>query len=108
MKFSKPTEVPIYIIVNVTVDADEYPEDGDDLIKQAIVDWGDVQATGKNAVASVITAQAFTVDGVLDVTSVLLGTAPAPGTSVTVPIALRELATYDTSRITVNVVTGTP
>lgn len=108
MKYSRPTEVPIYIIINVTKDPDTYPADGDDLIKQAIVDWGDVQACGKNAVASAITAQAFTVDGVLDVTAVKIGTAPAPTLSVTIPISLRELATYDTSRISVVSIDGTP
>lgn len=108
MKYSRPTEVPIYIIVNVTKDPDTYPADGDDLIKQAIVDWGDEQVCGKNAVASAITAQAFTVDGVLDVTAVKIGTAPAPTLSVTIPISLRELATYDTSRISVVSIDGTP
>jgi uncharacterized phage protein gp47/JayE len=108
MKYSRPTEVPIYIIVNVTKDPDTYPTDGDELIKQAIVTWGDEQATGKNAVASAITAQAFSIDGVLDVTSVKIGTAPTPTLSVTIPIALRELATYDTSRISVVSIDGTP
>lgn len=108
MSYSRPTEVPIYIIVNVTKDPDTYPADGDDLIKQAIVDWGDEQDCGKNAVASAITAQAFNVEGVLDVTAVKLGTAPAPTLSVTIPISLRELATYDTTRISVVSVDGTP
>lgn len=108
MKYSRPTAVPIYIILDVIIDEDEYPLDGDDLIKTAITDWGDAQASGKDAVASAITAQAFSVDGVLDVTSVKLGTAPGPTLSATIPISLREIATYDTVRITVNATTGTP
>lgn len=108
MKYSRPTEVPIYIILNVTKDPDEYPDDGDDLIKEAIVTWGDGQSTGKDAVASGISAQAFKIDGVLDVTAVKIGVAPAPTLSVTIPIALRELATYDTGRISVISINGTP
>lgn len=108
MKFSRPTNVPIYVILDVIVDEDDFPTDGADLIKTAITDWGDAQLTGKDAVASAITAQAFTIDGVLDVSSVKIGIAPAPTLSTTIAISLRELATYDSSRITVNVTTGTP
>ncbi len=108
MKFSRPEELDIYVIVNVTVDEDEYPADGDDLIADAIVAWGDEQLTGKDAVASAITAQAFSVDGVLDVTSVKIGLAPTPTLSVTIPISLRQLAVFDTSRISVVSVMGTP
>lgn len=108
MMYSRPEEIEIYVIVDVTVDEDEYPTDGDDLIKQAIADWGDLQATGKNAVASGVSAQAFTIDGVIDVTSVKIGTAPTPTLSVTIPISLRQLAVFDTSRITVNSTPGTP
>ena len=108
IKYRRPTEVPIYIILNVTKDPAEYPTDGDDQIKDAIVTWGDAQATGKDAVATAIVAKAFSVDGVLDVTAVKIGTAPGPTLSTTIPISLRELATYDTSRITVVSVDGTP
>jgi uncharacterized phage protein gp47/JayE len=108
IKFSRPTEIAIYIIINVTVDASAFPVDGADEIKTAIVEWGDAQSTGKNAVASGISAQAFQVDGVLDVTACYIGTAPSPGTSTTIAISTRQLATYDTSRITVNVTNGTP
>lgn len=108
MKFTRPAEVPIYINITVTVDPELFPADGADLIKQAIVVFGDAQRVGKDAVASAISAQAFRVDGVLDVSSCLIDDAPAPATSATVPITLRQLATYDTSRINVTVNNGTP
>jgi hypothetical protein len=108
LAFSRPEEVPIYIDVFVTKDPDTYPADGDTQIKEKIVEWGDAQATGKNVVASAISAQAFQIDGVLDVTLVEIGTAAAPTTSTTITISLRQLATYDTSRITVTAIDGTP
>lgn len=108
MKFSRPDEINIYVIINLIIDSDTYPTDGDAQVKAAIIAWGDAQATGKNAVASAIGAQAFTIDGVLDVTSTLIDDAPAPAVSTTVAISLRELAMYDTSRITVNTTPGTP
>jgi len=106
VSFSRQEDIDIYIIVDLIEDPTEYQ--GDDAVKAAIVAWGDAQKTGKDAVASAIGAQAFTVAGVLDVTSVKIGTAPAPGTSDTVDISPRQLAIYDTSRITVNTTDGTP
>lgn len=108
MKFSRPTSVPIYVVITVIKDADEYPADGDDQIKQAIVAWGDEQTTGKNAVSRRIGAAAFDVPGVLDVVTCYIGTAPGPASEATVPINLRELATYDTTRITVATSDGVP
>lgn len=108
MKFTRPAEVPIYIAITVTVDSAEWPVDGEDQIKEAIVEWGDARNTGDNAVAAAISARAFGVDGVLDVTSCLIDDAPAPASSATVAINLRQLATYDTSRISITVNTGVP
>jgi uncharacterized phage protein gp47/JayE len=159
--FSRPDEETIYIVMGVTYNSRLYPVTGDTLIKQAIVDWGDVQPTGKDAVPSGIIAQAFEVPGVLAVdyigisttsistpttwaattaytsgnvvvnqgrvyrctTSGTSGSSPGPtttGTGIadgsavwahlgeTVSISLRQLAMYDTSRITVISVAGTP
>ena len=108
MKFSRPDEIEIYVIAEILVDPDLFPSDGADQVEAAIVSFGDAQKTGKNAVASSIAAQCFSVAGVLDVTSLFIDTAPAPAASTTIQIALRELAVFDTSRITVNVTTGTP
>jgi uncharacterized phage protein gp47/JayE len=108
VKFSRPDEIEIYVDVEVTVDANEYPTDGDAQVKAAIVAWGDALSTGRDAVASALIAQVFKVAGVLDVTLLQIGTVPAPSASTTIAIALRELATFDTSRITVVNTPGTP
>lgn len=106
--FSRPTDVNIYVVINVTRDIDFVGVDIGPLIAAKIVEYGDAQATGKNAVASAISAQAFKVDGVIDVTACFIGTAPAPATSATIAISSRQLAVFDTSRITVNVTNGVP
>lgn len=108
VKFSRPTEIPIYVRVDVEIDTDTFPADGIDQIKAAIVAWGDAQTTGKNAVASAIAARCFGVAGVLDVALCYIGTSDPPIASTTVAISLRQLATYDTSRIDVNLSAGTP
>ena len=106
--FSRPVIKPIYVILNVTVDPLVFAATGPTLIKAAVAAFGNLSVPGKDAVSSSIGAQAFTIPGVLDVTSTLIGLINPPTTSATVSVALRELATYDTSRIVVNVVNGIP
>lgn len=115
VKFSRPTEITIWVVITLikkaysATDTTSYPVDGDAQVKAAIVAFGDLQLVGKNAVASQIGAQAFTVAGVFDVTTVYIDTANTPPvTSTTIPIGLRELAVFDTSRIVVNSSSGTP
>ncbi len=104
--FSRPDEVTIWVDITLEKVADDYG--GDDAVKAAIIEWGDAQTMGKNAVASAISAQAFGVDGVLDVSEVLINTTDPPVASTTIQITRRQLAVYDTSRITVNTSDGEP
>lgn len=108
VRFSRPEEIDIYVEVDLIYDATSYPDDGDEATKVAITEWGDAQDTGKNAVASAIAAQAFSIAGVLDVSAVRIGLTASPTASTTLPISLRQLAKYDTSRIVVNSTAGTP
>lgn len=161
MKFSRPAELGIYLTIGVIYDARYYPTNGDTAIKDSLVAWGALQATGKNATYSGISARISTIPGVLEVTylgisltsiatvapwvaltayvagNVVLnagriyrcttnGTSAASGgpsaavagitdgTAVweylgaSIAVALRQLATYDTSRITVVSLAGTP
>ncbi len=110
VSFSRPEEIFVYATLVVTYDADLYPADGDDQIKALIVDFGDRQATGKNVVASSLTAQAFLVAGVLDVSSCLISEAPTtvPVASTTIAFSLRQLAVFDTSRVTITSSAGVP
>lgn len=106
--FSRPTEVDIYVSITLTFNAELYPTDGDDQVKAAIVAFGVLQPTGKDAVSASISAQAFTVAGTGDVSPCNIGIAPAPGTEATVAIGTRELAVHDTSRIVVTSSAATP
>lgn len=108
VKFSRPSQINIWVIMNLTVDATLWPADGADQVKAAIVAYGDAQKAGKNAVSVALSAQAFALDiGVLDSTA-LIGLTNPPSLTTTIAIALREIAMYDTSRITVNATPGTP
>ncbi len=101
-KFARPEELLVYIDITLTKDPENYPDDGDDQVKLAIVTWGNNQLTGKDIVASGISAQAFSVPGVLDVTATLIDTSPGPTLSTTIPVSLIQLAVFDTSRIDVH------
>lgn len=108
VEFTRPDEIDIYVVIDIEYDADEYPADGDDQVKAAIVAHGDTYATGRNVRASAVGSAAFGVAGVLGADVTGIGIAPAPGTTTPITIALRELAVFDTSRITVNSSAVTP
>jgi len=107
-RFNRPTAVDIYVDVELGYDAAAYPADGDAQIKAAIVARGNARGLGYDAVASVISSWCFDVSGINDVTLIEIGTAPAPGASTTIAISGRQIAVYDTSRITVVSTPGTP
>jgi uncharacterized phage protein gp47/JayE len=109
LRFSRPDELEIYVEVELSKDPLTYPDDGDDQVIAAIVAFGDAQLTGRDVRASAISAAIFAaVDGILDVTAVFIGIAPAPALSTTIAVSLRQLALYDTSRIGVTSVDEVP
>lgn len=109
MRFNRPTNVNIYVDIELTKDPEVYPTDGDDLVKEAIVAYGDLQPTGKNVVSSGLIGAIFAaVPGVLDITVCHIGLAANPTLSTTIPIALRELAVFSVARCTCVSVDGTP
>lgn len=112
IKWSRPTAVPIYVIITIEVDADEVPGDVVDQVKALIVTYGDddnKNPAGMNVRARRVGSEGIKdIDGVLNFTTCYIGTAPGPASEASIAIALRERATYDTSRITVNVTPVTP
>jgi len=104
--FSRAAPIEIYVDVELTYDASTYGTD--DVVKEAIVAAGLLRGAGLDAVASRVSGDCFGAPGVLDVTLVEIGTAPSPSSSATISIGTRELAVYDTTRITVVSTPGTP
>ncbi|MCP4600174.1 MAG: hypothetical protein GY847_06505 [Proteobacteria bacterium] len=106
VKYSRPTEVDLYVIISITVDLSLYPTDGDDQVEEAITGYGTSLAIGHDSVTSKISSLVMEVDGVIDVSSVLQGITNPPTSSVNYPIVKTELAMFDTARITVVAVSG--
>lgn len=103
INFDRATDLDIYVIVNVKIDAGTYPTDGDAQIQDAIAAFGLASLTiASSVVASRLGALAFSVSGVTDVPSVYIGTAPAPAGSATITSTITQRPNLDTSRIVVN------
>jgi len=111
IKFSRPTEVDVYVAIELKVVAETYPVDGDDQVKAAIVNyWNGVKKAGKNVVPSQLSAQAQAISGVDEVVpgAVLVDTVNPPVAAVTLAITSRQVADLDTSRITVTTSPASP
>lgn len=107
VRFTRPTEKLVYVTIVLEKNPRTYL--GDAAAKLAVAEQGNERGTGYNVVASAVSKWAF-VDGVLDVSSVLISVAPTvvPVASTTIPISLRELAVFDTSRVGITSSDGTP
>lgn len=102
--FSRPTTVNIYVSLNVAVDRAIFgggsEAAGIALVQQAITDAGDLNGIGDDVVALRIEAAALAVPGVKDVTNFKIDTANPPVLSANIVIGSRQLALFDTSRVT--------
>lgn len=108
VKFSRPTEIDVYVIAEVLRVTATFPSDGSDQIKAALVALGDAYDIGKDVYARALIPAVFGIAGVLNVSAMKIGTAPTPTTENTITVTSRQLAVFDTSRITVTLSAGTP
>lgn len=111
IKFTRPTTYSIWIEIDVTYNAARWPLDGNAQVNAAILAAltpANGYTLGKNVTVWGIGAAVDVVPGVLNVTSIRLGTAPAPVGVVDIPIGIREVALFDSARILVTSVAGTP
>jgi uncharacterized phage protein gp47/JayE len=111
IKFSRPTTYSIWIEIDVTYNAATWPLDGPAQVKAAILAAltpANGYTLGKDVTSWGIGAAVDVVPGVLNVTAIRLGTAPAPVGTADIPIGIREVALFDSARILVTAVAGTP
>lgn len=108
MKFSRVTELLIYVSVTLVKDPNSYPSDGDAQVKAAIATKGNLQPDGTDVESSAVLARVFSVPGVIRADLPLIDDAPAPATTTAVAVSLRQRAVFDTTRITVTSSDGVP
>lgn len=99
--FSRPTQVPIFIIANITVDLD-YPVDGDTTVKQLLANFINSLGQGKDViVVPQLVSSIVSVPGIVDA-ELLVGTSPGPTLSNNIPIGIQQIAIGDTGQVIVN------
>lgn len=108
--FYRPTEVPIYIEIDITVtDGLAYPFNAEDLIKQAIVDYAEYDQEGlagfppgEDVLVSRLYTPINSVPG-FSVTSLQIGTSAGTLSTSDITIDWNEIAKFSTDNITINV-----
>lgn len=108
--FYRPTEVPIYIEIDVTVtDGNLWNIDSTDKIKQAIIDYAEYDQSGAYGFppgGDVLLSRLYTpinsVPG-FSVTSLTIGKSAGSLDSSDIAIDWNEIATFDADNITINV-----
>lgn len=133
--WTRPTPVPIYIVATVYYDASKWPLAGAAaLVEQAalsaLLTFGEQNYEAGESVralplgaaildgpsaldsagAAVIPAPAGSVPapGLLDVSPLNIGNAPAPGTSAPVAIGVREIAQFNSANVTLTAIAEAP
>jgi uncharacterized phage protein gp47/JayE len=100
VRWSRPTVVPIYVEFDIQTDF-TFPSNGAQLVTQAILDFGASLRISQSVVVSPALISAVDdIPGIVGLT-VKIGTAPGPTLSSNIQIATAQIASFDTSRITV-------
>lgn len=106
IKFSRPIDKNIWLIINITPntdlnEGDMYPASGDQDVEDAILVYGAAFRMGQDVVNNQMFTPINSVPGVIGI-EVLAGFADPPTASANLSIAADELAVFDSTRITVN------
>lgn len=107
MSFSRPGEIAGYVELDVYFPTGETPADAEDQVKTAIVTRGNALGIGRNGNTAMVIAAAMSVDGVFDVANVLVDSSGPPAATF-FPVNTRQISTWDSTNITVNLLEGAP
>lgn len=109
VNFSRPTSVDIWLEIDIDIDAADYPATGDDLVKAAVVLFGQTTyGVGDDVRLAALNGPILSIAGVVDVTEIRVGRAASPASTTNEVIGARELAILDTTRILVTTSPFTP
>ena len=110
VNFTRPTPKDIHVIIDVTTDAD-WPSDGIAQTKAVLAAWGNLLGRGADVYQSLMygvvtkeSGESSGVSGIVNITKLWMAIGGAPGGEVaSLAIAAREISTWDTGDIDVNV-----
>lgn len=107
VRFSRAEQKNVYLEFDIKTGAGWNGTTGPAAIKTAAKTWGDSYFNlGIDVVAALVKAQVFAVTGVFDVPALRLGYTVSPGGTSNLTVTSRQIAIFDTTRMTVTV-TGT-
>jgi len=98
VSFSKSSEIPIHLEYTLDTD-DNYPSNGDDLVKAAVAAYGNSLTIGEDVIALQFKSVPLDIAGVNDVTSFKVDIVDPPTGTTNISIPTRSQATFDTSDI---------
>lgn len=104
VKFTRPTSIPIYFKIDITIDALEFPGTGVNDIENAVADYGTANFKISD---DVIRSEFYTaINETPGITSIDLriGLAPSPSGTSNITIDIDEVSTYDFNNVEVNIV----
>jgi uncharacterized phage protein gp47/JayE len=103
IKFSRPVQKLVYVIVDITKDT-TFPATGADLIKGYILEYAAALQIGNDVLTypALLPSFANKVPGIVDI-AIKVGLVNPPVSDANIPIAVNEIALFDSGRITVNV-----
>lgn len=102
IKFSRPTEIAIYLEYDLTVDPNTFPIDGLAQVEAAALAFGETLKVGQDVIVfgyKALIGIFSNILGILDV-ELRIGKTAGPTLNQNVIIAPREIAKFDSSRIT--------
>jgi uncharacterized phage protein gp47/JayE len=105
VKFSRPTELDIWLEVDLTTDPSKFPVDGAAQAEQAFLDRGNSLEIGEDVIifgTNGLSCAPEEIPGITDMV-IRIGLAAAPTLDNNIVVDPREIARFDTSRITINV-----
>lgn len=103
IKFSRPKEANIFIHARVLVNREIFPVDGIIQIQRVLANFGDTLTIGDDIIALRFRCVPLEIAGVIDVTDFKIDKIAPPGNTGNIFIAKREVAKFDTGRISVTV-----
>jgi uncharacterized phage protein gp47/JayE len=105
IEFTRPTVIPLHVAVTVVTNPLQFPIDGEQQVKDAIVAHALANYTiGVSVILAGLYPPIMGVPGVKDITSLKVDNVTPPVASGNYVIGARQLADFDTSRIVVTVV----
>ena len=105
VNFSRPTDVDIFVEIDLTVNVALFPADGLQQVEDAILAYGNALDIGKPVVvygsAPSLSCSFDAIPGILDYTIRVSRDSGPPTVDDNISIAAREISDFDSSRITV-------